>query len=178
VSQRTRSFAADVRELQRANPGKVCRNCSAPLSGRRRAYCGEDCKTAWLVPRVWSVAVAAVNARDQGVCASCGRDAKEILKKFLSFRARMASKERAIAEAANAERRALIDALNAEGFHLGLWVRMPEKGDLYQIDHIKPVAEGGGGCGLENLQTLCTSCHKAKTAKQRRPQLPLPIEER
>lgn len=171
---RTRSFAADVRATEK---GK-CRQCEKPLSGRRRAYCSEECRVAYLVPRVWSVAVNAVNARDQGVCAKCGRDAKEIVKQFLSFRARMASREREIAEAANAERRALIDTLNAEGFHLGLWTKMPHQGDLYQIDHIKPVAHGGGGCGLDNLQTLCTACHKAKTAAQRKPQLPLPMEVR
>jgi 5-methylcytosine-specific restriction endonuclease McrA len=29
------------------------------------------------------------------------------------------------------------------------------------------VAEGGGGCGLDNLQTLCTPCHRAETDKLR-----------
>ena len=40
--------------------------------------------------------------------------------------------------------------------------------NLWQADHISPVAEGGGGCGLENIQTLCSICHKAKTADQAR----------
>lgn len=34
----------------------------------------------------------------------------------------------------------------------------------WQADHIIPVALGGGQCGLENLQLLCTPCHKIKTA--------------
>lgn len=38
-------------------------------------------------------------------------------------------------------------------------------GHLWQADHIVPVVEGGGKCGLENLRTLCTSCHKSETAK-------------
>lgn len=37
-------------------------------------------------------------------------------------------------------------------------------GDLWQADHIIPVIEGGGECGLENYQTLCTPCHKEETA--------------
>ena len=41
-------------------------------------------------------------------------------------------------------------------------------GDLWQADHIHPVAEGGGVCGLENFRTLCTSCHKAATAALRK----------
>jgi hypothetical protein len=27
--------------------------------------------------------------------------------------------------------------------------------------------EGGGGCGLDNLQTLCTPCHRVETEKLR-----------
>ncbi len=37
-------------------------------------------------------------------------------------------------------------------------------GDLWQADHIVPVVEGGGACGLDNYRTLCTACHKAETA--------------
>ena len=33
----------------------------------------------------------------------------------------------------------------------------------WQADHIIPVAEGGGECGLENYRTLCTPCHKRET---------------
>lgn len=34
----------------------------------------------------------------------------------------------------------------------------------WEADHILPVQKGGGGCTLENLQTLCRDCHKEKTA--------------
>lgn len=33
----------------------------------------------------------------------------------------------------------------------------------WQADHILAVAHGGGGCGLDNFQTLCLKCHKGKT---------------
>ena len=33
----------------------------------------------------------------------------------------------------------------------------------WEADHIIPVSEGGGLCGLENMQTLCIQCHKAET---------------
>ncbi len=36
----------------------------------------------------------------------------------------------------------------------------------WEADHILPVEEGGGGCGLENFQILCDSCHKLKTASK------------
>jgi 5-methylcytosine-specific restriction protein A len=35
----------------------------------------------------------------------------------------------------------------------------------WHMDHILPVVEGGGECGLENLRTLCIPCHKKETAE-------------
>lgn len=35
---------------------------------------------------------------------------------------------------------------------------------FWEADHILSVCEGGGGCGLENFQTLCERCHSVKTA--------------
>lgn len=40
-----------------------------------------------------------------------------------------------------------------------------KSGTEWQADHIVPVVEGGGSCGLENLRTLCTSCHAEETRK-------------
>lgn len=39
-------------------------------------------------------------------------------------------------------------------------LRNPGEGHFWQVDHIRPVYEGGGQCSLDNLQTLCTVCHK------------------
>jgi 5-methylcytosine-specific restriction endonuclease McrA len=33
----------------------------------------------------------------------------------------------------------------------------------WEADHILPIHRGGGGCDLDNFQTLCPSCHKTKT---------------
>jgi hypothetical protein len=53
-----------------------------------------------------------------------------------------------------------LECWRAIGFH-GDYRR---SGCRWQADHIHPVVEGGGGCGLENLQLLCTPCHAEKTA--------------
>lgn len=36
----------------------------------------------------------------------------------------------------------------------------------WHTDHIIPVWKGGGLCSLENLQSLCHSCHKEKTKNE------------
>lgn len=38
--------------------------------------------------------------------------------------------------------------------------------ERWDLDHVVPVAEGGGALGMGNLQVLCRTCHKAKTAEQ------------
>lgn len=38
----------------------------------------------------------------------------------------------------------------------------------WEADHIVPVQDGGGACGLDNYQTLCIGCHRCKTAEQAR----------
>lgn len=55
------------------------------------------------------------------------------------------------------------DLFAAIGFGRVSWPRR-----LWEVDHIVPVVEGGGECGLDNLQTLCLACHKAKTAAMRK----------
>ena len=38
--------------------------------------------------------------------------------------------------------------------------------DDWEADHVLEVVNGGGGCGLENYQTLCKDpCHREKTAR-------------
>lgn len=49
-------------------------------------------------------------------------------------------------------------------FQLNEMIRAPVEGDFWQVDHIRPVYSGGGQCSLDNLQTLCTVCHKAVCA--------------
>lgn len=34
----------------------------------------------------------------------------------------------------------------------------------WEMDHVVPVVEGGGACGLDNLRTLCKPCHRKATA--------------
>ena len=43
-----------------------------------------------------------------------------------------------------------------------IWKRK-HGGGLWDADHIIPVKDGGGSCGLENIRTLCIKCHKVVT---------------
>ena len=92
----------------------------------------------------------AVWQRDRGVCAGCGRDTLALRYQLLG--AHPSVRER------------LVEALLHEGYSRHRLERLV----LWEMDHVRPVAEGGGGTGLENLQTLCVPCHKRKTSAEGR----------
>ena len=90
---------------------RICKVCGAPLSGRRKSYCSQECCN-----RNWpSIMRSLVYTRDQGICAVCG----------------------------------------ADDMH-------------WEADHIVPVAEGGGLCGLDGYRTLCKQCHGRESGKLRK----------
>lgn len=131
---------------------RLCRYCAKPVKPPKRSWCSKDCVDEYLVRSNPATARSKVFARDKGVCAKCGFSISGQL-----------SKENEI-------------ELAAMGFdlpeHTSWWKHCDgSEGWIWQMDHILPVAHGGGACGLENLQTLCTPCHKAKTAKQARGEL-------
>ncbi len=52
-----------------------------------------------------------------------------------------------------------------ERSYRGVLMAYKSASPVWCMDHVKPVVEGGGECGLDNLQTLCVPCHKVETAK-------------
>jgi 5-methylcytosine-specific restriction endonuclease McrA len=46
----------------------------------------------------------------------------------------------------------------------------------WEADHIVPVADGGGECGLENYRLLCRPCHLEVTLAWRARRVPAPLK--
>lgn len=101
--------------------------------------------------------------RDRGVCALCGVDTR-------------AQAERVAAQFGCSRRTRVPDDLDAERLFLQELerLRIPLSrwrnglGNLWDMDHVVPVAKGGGSCGLDNLRTLCLACHRGQTATLKR----------
>jgi len=82
--------------------------------------------------------------RDAGICALCRRDTQaayfELKRSRAGHRLRL----------------------------LEFWgLKRLNRKSLWDADHIRAVAEGGGECDLENLRTLCLVCHRKQTAALR-----------
>ena len=103
-----------------------------------------------------------VYERDRGICALCGADA-DLATRVLDRIRQVDRWDFRLSYAENHARTA--DARAAAFLLIDAWGVSDEARSLWDADHITPVIEGGGGCGLSNYRTLCVSCHRAQTAR-------------
>ncbi|XP_055574689.1 DNA annealing helicase and endonuclease ZRANB3 isoform X2 [Falco cherrug] len=118
-------------------------------------FCSHACQEDFLIRSSQSYLRTKVFEIEHGVCQFCNQNAQEL---YLSIR-----------DAPKSERKKLLESSWMSHLPLGQLndiITNPTEGQFWQVDHIKPVYSGGGQCSLENLQTLCTACHRERTAKQ------------
>ncbi|NWH82722.1 ZRAB3 endonuclease, partial [Piaya cayana] len=118
-------------------------------------FCSHACQEDFSIRSSQSYLRTKVFEVEHGVCQFCHRNAQEL---YLSIR-----------DAPKSQRKKLLESSWMSHLPLGQLNEMitnPTEGQFWQVDHIQPVYDGGGQCSLENLQTLCTLCHRERTAKQ------------
>ena len=49
--------------------------------------------------------------------------------------------------------------------HAQALLEAPSEGRCWHADHRLAVSDGGGECGVDNMQTLCVVCHQRKTSE-------------
>ena len=123
---------------------RFCRWCGGEPPKGRRTWCSEACVSEYLIRSSGSSARHYVEKRDRGICSVCGIPAKEVEE--LLRRTKWTKKD-----------------ILPEGYlaQWGAWWTWNRT--CWEADHIVPVIEGGGCCGLSNLRTLCLMCHKNET---------------
>ncbi|KFR14031.1 DNA annealing helicase and endonuclease ZRANB3, partial [Opisthocomus hoazin] len=118
-------------------------------------FCSHACQEDFSIRSSQSYLRTKVFEIEHGVCQFCKQNAQEL---YLSVR-----------DAPKGQRKKLLESSWMSQLPLGQLndiITNPTEGQFWQVDHIKPVYSGGGQCSLENLQTLCTVCHRERTAKQ------------
>ena len=143
---------ADLDALPRGPGGRrLCRQCGQEVPPRRRTFCGDACVEQWKLKTDLSFLRSRVWKRDKGRCAQCGMKCKDLEKGLELLRKVLAREGLAVVYGS------LRKALKIQSRHT-----------LWDADHIRAVVDGGGECGLDNMQTLCFWCHRDKTAAMRR----------
>ncbi|XP_075386185.1 DNA annealing helicase and endonuclease ZRANB3 isoform X1 [Tenrec ecaudatus] len=118
-------------------------------------FCSLTCQEEFWIRSDNGYLRAKVFETEHGVCQLCHLNAHEL---FLRLR-----------DAPKGEKKNLLDSTWTSKLpleQLNEMIRNPVEGQFWQVDHIKPVYSGGGQCSLNNLQTLCTICHRERTARQ------------
>ncbi|KAM4538042.1 DNA annealing helicase and endonuclease ZRANB3 [Fundulus diaphanus] len=131
---------------------QACSNTGGPWDTR---FCSHRCQEEFQLRSSQTYMRSRVLEVEQGICQHCGLKAHELFQKV---RDAPASKRKEMLE------NTWLSQLPLK--QLNEMIRAPVEGDFWQVDHIRPVYRGGGQCSLDNLQTLCTACHKVRTAQQ------------
>jgi hypothetical protein len=136
-----------------------CRWCGEPVANGRRSWCSPACVEDFRI-RAWPGYVRRPLAeRDRGVCGSCGWDTKKFRRIMMWAADGLSPREGCGRYPWAQSLRPVADLLHQVGID---WHRQT----FWDADHMVPVEDGGGACGLDNYQTLCIPCHKSKTAEQ------------
>ncbi|MCU1230612.1 MAG: endonuclease [Acidobacteria bacterium] len=119
-----------------------CRWCKGDVSGRRRTFCSDACVHEWRLRSSGSYLRECIFERDRGICAICRIDTVALRRRIL----RLPFGRRII------EMKALRIVKGRKSW--------------WEADHIVPVVEGGDS-NLDNIRTLCVTCHRNVTAELR-----------
>ncbi|GAA6095023.1 DNA annealing helicase and endonuclease ZRANB3 isoform X1 [Tachysurus ichikawai] len=161
-SQADEESEAETGYLQALDSGgtPLCLSCQKPSvdhSGWAGGFCSASCMEELQLRSSRGYARSRVLETEQGVCQSCGLNARQL---YLRVR-----------DAPHTHRKEILDNTWLSQLplkQLNEMIRHPVEGHFWQVDHIKPVYSGGGQCLLDNLQTLCTVCHRMRTTQQAR----------
>ena len=149
------------------NGRSLCRWCSNEVPKGRRSFCGDDCVHQHKLRSDPGYLRQMVERRDHGVCALCRLDTERVKRVFDILRDKV-----------RRGRYSYFDgypgAVDREPLRYPALARFRRRFPWFspstspwQADHIIPVAEGGGECGLDNIRTLCTGCHQEVTKQLR-----------
>ncbi len=122
-----------------------CAWCGKAFRGRK--YCSQECRQDAYIRASGSEVRCRVFQRDKSVCAACGTDCEWVKQQYRIMRNARRENQEALWQFAVA-----LGPYRSTGY------------EFWQADHIIPVSEGGGVCGLDNYRTLCLRCHKLDTA--------------
>jgi len=162
--------------------GTQCRICGRNVTDGRSKTCSDYCNnilSAVMGFLNWSSVRRQIIDRDDDTCQHCGFDmSKERLARD-HIRDMIETKAGERPESPGLDEREQMDDFDWGDYHdrVDAWREKRDDlkeryGDPYErsrdleVDHINRIADGGHPFDPGNLQTLCSECHKDKTARE------------
>lgn len=138
-----------ISELPRGNNNRaLCRYCGIEVPPKRRSFCSKECVHEYRIRTQPRYIRDCIYKRDKGICQMCNVDTRKIAKSILEAN-----------DKGDSDKVKELMVTHSIPNHRKIWKRK-YGGGLWDADHIVPVCEGGGMCGLVNIRTLCLKCHK------------------
>ena len=154
------------------NGRSLCRECGREVPTPRNTFCSSACVESWKIRSQPSYVRHLLYKRDAAVCAICGISCKLLVRELEKLDDYFQAHQYKGGWGWDYENRIRTNQrLMAKLTELCISVRRyrnRKDWGIWDADHIKPVSEGGGECGLDNYRTLCCRCHKAETAELRK----------
>lgn len=122
-------------------------------------FCSEECAERDAQTRSAAALRRACFERDRGVCAECGLDCDDLVRRIRVMRCQDDRRDAVLAAWPAMGHR-------GNGGRLSKLAQTAASGHAWECDHVRAVYDGGGECTVDNCQTLCVLCHKARTAAQ------------
>jgi len=170
VPKRTlRGGWVNPKKLEKGPNGRnLCRWCNQEVGKGRRTFCSDACVTEHKIRTQPEFLRECVLTRDKGICAICGFDTEKI-KRILFHAVQSYCRGSGLGESYGRFYRKVPSWRIRQLFGKVLeTLCLPaNRSSYWDADHIVPVVEGGGQCGLDNIRTLCIDCHKQVTRELR-----------
>jgi 5-methylcytosine-specific restriction protein A len=145
------------------NGRALCRWCGVEVPKGRRSFCSDDCVHEHKLRSDPGYLRDQVFQRDFGVCALCGTDCDKVLRVFKALLRKAGLKAAQFPRKVEREpeRYGALDMFRLQFPWFKPFI------SPWAADHVVPVVEGGGECGIENIRTLCLGCHAGVTRELR-----------
>ena len=144
-----RSGWVDPKKLPQGPNGRaLCRWCNKEVPVGCRTFCSDVCVDNHKILTQPSYVRQKLFNRDKGICAQCGLDT-------------IALEARLKAVPTQERYKATYTQEYPEWARKRTWTYYGIS--LWEADHITPIVEDGGECGLEGYRTLCAPCHRIET---------------
>ncbi|KAK2166038.1 hypothetical protein LSH36_43g04079 [Paralvinella palmiformis] len=121
-------------------------------------FCSQLCMDQYWMKGSRGYSMQQVYQTEHGICQLCDFDAQQLYDKIKNT-TNLYKRAKLIQESKYGTLKTAIKQKMANN---------PVRGLFWQVDHIKPVIEGGGTCDIDNLRTLCVLCHREVTAQLHR----------
>ena len=138
----------------------LCRWCKLLVLPPRETFCSDKCVHEWRLRTDSGYVRGLLFERDHGVCSECRVDTMALHDAF----------RRACHAALGFPSAWVLNHRRPHPAHVPIFARLraldidPHRRSFWDADHVVPVGDGGGECGLDGYRTLCIPCHKKSSA--------------